>query len=97
MAFTQTANLPPYSAIHLKRLGTYAGTGTIEGVTQIDGVEAPCRVTLFDEGGTRVDFIRTGSNGHYLFSQLASGNYTILIEDDMQRDKHPKIVLTSIS
>ena len=73
------------------------GVGVVSGITQIEGVEAPCRVTLLASDGTRIDFKLTDDTGLYSFTQLAPGGYTIIVEDDARRVKQPLIIYTTVS
>lgn len=72
------------------------GTGVVDGVTQIDGVPAPCRVTIFNTDGMSVGFRRTGTDGVYVFNGLASGTYRLVVEDDKSFTKNPKILYVTI-
>lgn len=73
------------------------GSGTIQGITQINGVPSPCRVTLYTEDGTLMDYVRSGNDGYYIFYSLPAGNYHLVIQDDMKNLKQPKTVLVTLT
>lgn len=73
------------------------GEGVINGVTKIDGVSAPCRVTLFSIDGMNQGFRRTGTDGVYNFYGLRPGQYKLVIEDDNAFTKNPETIYVTVA
>ena len=72
--------------------GPYYGPNTVDGVSKIDGVAARCRVTLLDARSLQtVAYMRTPSSGIFVFTNIADGKYYLLIEDDRQDVKNPRL------
>lgn len=73
------------------------GVGSISGVTKIDGIEAPCRVTLYSLDGMTLGYRRTGTDGVYNFYGLRSGNYKLVVEDDKAFTKNPEVIYVTVT
>lgn len=95
MAYTYSKFIP-FGSISLNRLN-FKGTGVITGTAHIDSVPASCRVFLYTADGTFIDYTRTKDDGEFTFSQLEEGNYRIVVEDDMQKDKNPQVLYTTVT
>lgn len=97
MAFTaqtQLQTFPTRDPLYRRQGG---GAGVISGITQIDGVTASCRVFLYAADGVQIDYVRTEADGVYSFSNLASGTYRLIVEDDMSLTKQGMIVRVDIA
>lgn len=58
-----------------------AGTGIISGTTKINGVLAPCRVSISSVHGENIATFITKNDGAYSIEGVPKGVYRIIVED----------------